>query len=336
MRYALRMTLGVFLALGTGLSIGYVSNDLAIASPGMFASGSLAYGDEYYEVYDSLPSGAEIVSAPEWWSSAEFYDEPQSYYDPYYSDSSYVPGDTSVEYIGGPLHGDVDYYDYYDPYESEYIDRVEYVVAAPQTQPWYVTAFPGFGQMAQQIIPGLQVANRIIQNAPQPVAAPPAPRPQYAQPSCWISSEPQRVVSGNSTVLSWNAFHSSSASLTGFGSVPTAGSRVVQNITSPRTFVLSVSGMGGVGSCYTRVETTQSGGAPSCVMSLNPDTIHAGESSSLAWGSLNATSANLSGRGAVEVQGGLTVRPTQSTTYTLTVFGPGGQSTNCVSRLNVN
>lgn len=47
----------------------------------------------------------------------------------------------------------------------------------------------------------------------------------------------------------------------------------------------------------------------------------------LSWYSNGATSASLSGSGAVTPTGSTTVYPSGSTTYTLTVWGPGGSGT---------
>jgi phospholipase C len=59
--------------------------------------------------------------------------------------------------------------------------------------------------------------------------------------------------------------------------------------------------------------------------SANPSTVVAGQSTSLAWSSTNADFATLdNGVGQVSPNGGMTVSPTQTTVYTLTVKGPGG------------
>ncbi len=60
-----------------------------------------------------------------------------------------------------------------------------------------------------------------------------------------------------------------------------------------------------------------------------PSTILSGQSTALAWTSTNANSATLdNGVGQVSPNGGTTVSPTQTTVYTLTVSGPGGNATS--------
>src|SRR3989344_6799763 len=271
-----------------------------------------------------------------WWWEDDDGDIEPSYDDEIYIDEPYYYDD--VEEVS-PYYDEVyldDPYYYDDVEEYEVIDEWdEYEVVQNQraaqqaNQPWYVKAFPGIGSMLQQILPG--------QQAPAPRPPPPVQqRPTYPQPSCWVSAQPSLVASGGSSVISWASFNATRASLTGFGEVSVSGSRTVPNITSTHTFTLSVAGQGGNGSCYTRV-TAQPPvvGPPSCIISVNPGVIRRGQSANLAWGSQNAGSASLSGTGPVPTQGGISVSPTQTTTYTLAVGGSSGQSNSCSVRLTV-
>lgn len=64
---------------------------------------------------------------------------------------------------------------------------------------------------------------------------------------------------------------------------------------------------------------------PTCVITATPNHIHINEDPLLEWSSTNATSATLNqGIGAVPVNGTYNVFPSVTTTYTLTVSGPGG------------
>ena len=64
--------------------------------------------------------------------------------------------------------------------------------------------------------------------------------------------------------------------------------------------------------------------APTASLSASPDTINAGQSSTLTWQTTNATDVSIDGLGAVQPTGQKTVTPSQSTTYRLTAKGPGG------------
>ncbi len=76
--------------------------------------------------------------------------------------------------------------------------------------------------------------------------------------------------------------------------------------------------------------------APGCTLTANPTTVQQGQSATLSWMSSNATGANLEPAfGERPTSGAATVRPEDSTTYTVTVNGPGG-SRSCAARLTVS
>jgi hypothetical protein len=65
--------------------------------------------------------------------------------------------------------------------------------------------------------------------------------------------------------------------------------------------------------------------SPSVALSASPASVQAGQQVTLTWSSMNATSITLEPLvGHVAAQGSATVRPSQSTTYTITATGPGG------------
>ena len=316
MRYVVTTLLLILLAIVVGLMLGFVSLDFS-APEGrqLSAAGVLAYWDEDGGGDSSWGSGGVSESYP-------YYEDP---YDGGF-DGQNSGGGSSSWYdnpYDDPYWWDDDD-DWDDPYD-DYYDYYSYGGGGTSAQdPWYVRSFPGFGQVAQQIIPGLN-----------PVPAP-APRPPfYAQPSCWISSQPTSVSRGGSSVLQWSSFNATQASLTDFGTVPTAGTRTVQNITTDRTYTLSVRGQGGNGSCYTRIDVKEQQAMPSCVIAANPEVISRGQTASLGWWSSNASSATLSGYGQVSLSGGMYVSPQQSTTYTLTAHNSTGQSRSCAVQVIV-
>jgi hypothetical protein len=67
--------------------------------------------------------------------------------------------------------------------------------------------------------------------------------------------------------------------------------------------------------------------SPSIALSASPASAQAGQQVTLTWSSTNATSITLEPSvGPVAAQGSATVRPSQSTTYTVTATGPGGSA----------
>src|SRR5438445_5946875 len=66
---------------------------------------------------------------------------------------------------------------------------------------------------------------------------------------------------------------------------------------------------------------------PSVALSASPASAQAGQPVTLTWSSTNATSITLEpSMGGVAAKGSTTVRPSQSTTYTVTATGPGGSA----------
>lgn len=67
--------------------------------------------------------------------------------------------------------------------------------------------------------------------------------------------------------------------------------------------------------------------SPSVALSASPASAQAGQQVTLTWSSTNARSITLEpSMGPVAAQGSATVRPSQSTTYTVTATGPGGSA----------
>jgi peptidoglycan-associated lipoprotein len=68
--------------------------------------------------------------------------------------------------------------------------------------------------------------------------------------------------------------------------------------------------------------------APTVTLTAEPSTVEKGRSVTLSWTSENATDLDLQpGLGKVQATGSTNVTPTDSTTYTLAVTGPGGTDT---------
>jgi peptidoglycan-associated lipoprotein len=64
--------------------------------------------------------------------------------------------------------------------------------------------------------------------------------------------------------------------------------------------------------------------SPTASISVSPDTIQKGQSSTLTWQTSNATDVSIDGIGAVQANGSQQVSPADSTTYHLTAKGAGG------------
>ncbi|MFZ0297474.1 MAG: peptidoglycan-associated lipoprotein Pal [Candidatus Sulfotelmatobacter sp.] len=74
--------------------------------------------------------------------------------------------------------------------------------------------------------------------------------------------------------------------------------------------------------------------SPTASISVSPDTIQPGQSSTLTWQTSNATDVSIDGIGAVQASGSQPVSPSASTTYHLVAKGAGGTQ-EATTRLTV-
>lgn len=142
-----------------------------------------------------------------------------------------------------------------------------------------------------------------------------------------LSANPTAIANGQTTTLTWTTNHATSASIDqGVGAVtPTAGGSIIVSPTVNTTYTITAAGPNGPATAQASVVVHPN---PASTLSASPTSITQGASSTLSWTSSNATSASIdNGVGAVTpVAGGsVNVTPSNTTTYTLTVNGPGGQ-----------
>jgi hypothetical protein len=165
-------------------------------------------------------------------------------------------------------------------------------------------------------------------------------------PTCSLSVSKSSVNGPDDTVtLSWTSTNAVSAELYKFGSVNTSGSRSVIP-TYSRTYTLAVkSKTGEMAACSAAVTVGSSGGgtskptvsAPTCSITVSPETVPAGGTVTVSWDARNATKATLSGGvGSVAMKSSKTFNPTQSTTYTVSVEDAAGKKSSCSKTVNVS
>ncbi|MBW1910616.1 MAG: IPT/TIG domain-containing protein, partial [Deltaproteobacteria bacterium] len=147
------------------------------------------------------------------------------------------------------------------------------------------------------------------------------------QPTVSITAEPESIQIGESSTLTWTSTNADSCVIEpGIGSVDINGSITVSP-TETTTYTITATGSGGTATDSVTVTVTHP--QPTVSISANPETVLAGESSTLSWTSTNADSASIdNGIGDVPVNGTISVSPAETTTYTITVTGPGGTATD--------
>jgi len=141
-------------------------------------------------------------------------------------------------------------------------------------------------------------------------------------PTVNLSADPGSIVAGGSSVLSWTSSNADSLRIdNGIGAV-TAGGSITVRPTASTTYTITASGPGGTTTKSATVTVLQ---PPSVSITAMPDSIPSGAVSTLSWSSTDADAATLdNGIGPVAPGGSLPVAPSRTTTYTITVTGPGG------------
>ena len=144
-------------------------------------------------------------------------------------------------------------------------------------------------------------------------------------PEVSFSADPQTIMLGESSTLSWNVINADTINIDpGIGSVDSSGSYEVFP-TETTTYTLTAVGPGGT--TTENVTVSVNIPLPTVNISADPGAISLGEASTLTWSSTHAETCVIEpGIGSVDVNGSISVSPTETIMYTITVTGPGGTS----------
>lgn len=158
---------------------------------------------------------------------------------------------------------------------------------------------------------------------------------------CDISANDTSIEEGDSTSLHWTSEGATSATLSGFGSVATGGSRTVSP-DNTTTYTLHVSGQGGSDTCSVTVhveEQNDNSNDLSCDLSASDTRVEEGDRVTLEWDiDGDATYASINqGVGRVDEDGGSErVTVDEDTTYRLTVRNDDGDEDTCSVSVRVD
>ena len=147
---------------------------------------------------------------------------------------------------------------------------------------------------------------------------------------------PNQITAGQAVTLTWKTLNADTVNIAGLGNQPVNGSISV----SPKqttTYILTARNSVNEDTASVTVSVLTT---PTQVQvsgcSAAPPTITAGQSSTLSWTSVNANNVVITpGVGAVDKSGSVSVKPAQTTTYTVRATGPGGNAT-CNITVTVN
>ncbi len=173
-------------------------------------------------------------------------------------------------------------------------------------------------------------------NCPATVTVTVLPPPM---PACTLVAMPTAIQSGDSSTLTWTTENATSFSIdNGVNQVtPVAGGSRAVYPTQSTTYTGTAVGAGGTVHCTATVTVTHTTPPPACTLVANPIAVQLGGSSTLTWTTQNATSFSIDQgiNTVIPTDGGSRlVTPTQTTTYTGTVTGPGG-TRNCSATVTV-
>jgi len=154
-------------------------------------------------------------------------------------------------------------------------------------------------------------------------------------PTVTLSASSSSITQGGSTTLTWNSTNATSVSSSNFGATTVTGSISVSP-SSTTTYNITVAGPGGSATASITISVSPPPTpSPTVSLSGSPLSITRGTNSTLTWSSTNATSVSSSNFGASTVNGTTTVSPSSTTTYNITVAGPGGSATASIT-INVS
>jgi hypothetical protein len=149
----------------------------------------------------------------------------------------------------------------------------------------------------------------------------------------FFNANPTTIASGQSSTLSWNVLGATNVTISGIGQVALSGSNPVAPTQTTQYTLTATNSTDSKSATATVTVTGSTTQITFCYAS--PATIIVGESTTLNWQTVNATSVNISGVGSEAANGSVVVTPTANTTYTFTATGPNGVSSTCSAGVTV-
>ncbi len=141
------------------------------------------------------------------------------------------------------------------------------------------------------------------------------------------AATPSTISPGQSATLAWTSVNAQNVAITpGIGAVANSGTITVKPSETTTYTVRATGGDGPPSTC--NITVTVSAAVPVVAsFTATPDTINAGQSSTLQWSVTNADSVSITSLGTVSNSGTRSVSPTTTTTYTLTATNASGSVT---------
>ena len=158
-------------------------------------------------------------------------------------------------------------------------------------------------------------------------------QPQQMPKIVRFLAAPQEIFAGETSTLIWSVENADDVSISSLGSVPPAGTNAVAP-SGDITYTITARNAAGQATATASISVY----GPPRILSYtgSPLTIKSGETATLRWETADATSVSIAGAGTVPVTGSLAVKPTATTTYTLTAVGRRNNSVSQQVIINVD
>jgi hypothetical protein len=147
-------------------------------------------------------------------------------------------------------------------------------------------------------------------------------------PTATLSASPTWINAGQSSTLMWRSTNATGCSGTNFTPNGTSGSMVVTP-SDTTLYSITCADAGGVShaaSATVKVTASPLSPAPTASLLASPTWINAGQTSTLTWGSTNATGCSGTNFIPSGTSGSVAVTPSDTTIYSITCAGGGGMS----------
>ena len=150
-------------------------------------------------------------------------------------------------------------------------------------------------------------------------------------PTLVATVSPSQIEEGGTATLRWTTSGATGVTVDGARVAVPSGTRTVRPSES-RSYRVVASGDGGTTAVNVQIVVVEAEEPPTASLTASSTSITEGQSVALRYATNGATSASISGHGAVRLpSGSVTVRPTTTTTYVLTAVNDGGTATSSVT-----
>jgi len=154
---------------------------------------------------------------------------------------------------------------------------------------------------------------------------------QAVAPTVSLSASPPSITNGQSSTLVWTSTNATSLEISGIGIVGGPNGSLQVQPSATTTYLIQATGEGGQANASVTVTVNPPQPSPTVNLTVSDSSILRGQGTTLSWNASNASSLSISGLGPVQNPSGtLLVRPTTTTTYTITATNSTGSATDSV------